>query len=102
MLRVIKEIRNLFAHRVCIDFLSPPVLKATTKLHVLWLENAEKLIETGALCGSTKPLRDLGQELPIISEAGEGLLLSVLTLYQAYFHRIHSRVQRVGSALYTD
>jgi len=37
MLRVIKEIRNLFAHRVRIDFLSPPVLKATTKLHALWL-----------------------------------------------------------------
>lgn len=102
ILRVIKEIRNLFAHRVRIDFLSPQVLKATTKLHALWLENAENLIQTGAFPGSTESLRDLGQALPIFPEAGEGLLLSILTLYQAYFHRMHSRVQRVGNAVHAS
>jgi hypothetical protein len=55
MLRVIKEIRNLFAHRVRIDFLSPPVLKAKTRLQALWLENAERLFETGAVSSSTWP-----------------------------------------------
>ncbi|MDO8331915.1 MAG: hypothetical protein Q7T36_15730 [Fluviicoccus sp.] len=98
-LRVIKEIRNLFAHRVRIDFLSPPVLKATTKLHGLWLEHTLALIDAGAISGSTKHITELGRQLPNNSEAGEGLLLSVLTVYQAYFHRMHSRVLRIGDAL---
>lgn len=99
VLRTIKEIRNLFAHRVRVDFLSPPVLKATSKLHVLWLQHTEALIKDGAITGSTKHIKDLGHQLPNVSEAGEGLLLSVFTTYHAYFHRMHSRVQRVGSAL---
>ena len=34
-LRAIKELRDLFAHHVRIDFLSTPALKATTRLHAL-------------------------------------------------------------------
>ncbi|MGZ3236382.1 MAG: hypothetical protein ACXWIN_00225 [Burkholderiaceae bacterium] len=98
-LRIIKEIRNLFAHRVRIDFLSPPVLKATTKLQALWLKHTEALIYAGVISGSTKHIAEIGKYLPKLSEAGEGLLLSVLTVYQAYFHRMHKRVQRIGDAL---
>jgi len=94
-LRIIKEIRNLFAHRVRVDFLSPPVLKATTKLHSLWLRHSEALIQAGAISGSTTHLKELGRQLPKVPEAGEGLLLVVLTVYQAYFHRLHGRVQRL-------
>lgn len=98
-LRTIKELRNLFAHRVRINFLSPAVLKATTRLHALWLKRTEVLIEAGAMSGSTKQLTEIAHHLPTISEAGEGLLLSVFTVYQAYFHRMHSQVQRLGDAL---
>jgi hypothetical protein len=100
-LRIIKEIRNLFAHRVRINFLSPAALKATTKLHALWLKHTEALLQAGAISGTTKHIIEIGRYLPKRSEAGEGLLLSVLTVYQAYFHRMHGRVQRIGDALTT-
>ena len=99
VLRTMKEIRNLFAHRVRVDFLSSPVLKATSRLHSLWLQHTEALIQAGAIAGTTKQIRELGHQLPKVSEAGEGLLLSVFTIYHAYFHRMHGRIQRVGSAL---
>jgi len=99
ILRTIKELRNLFAHRVRVNFLSPPVLKATTKLHTLWLSRSEALIESGAMSGTTKHLKDIARHLPLVAEAGEALLLSVFTVYQAYFHRMHDRVQRVGNAI---
>lgn len=98
-LRTIKELRNLFAHRVRISFLSPAVIKATTRLHALWLKRTEALIEAGAMSGSTKLITEIAHYLPTISEAGEGLLLSVFTVYQAYFHLMHSQVQRLDDAL---
>lgn len=99
ILRTIKELRNLFAHRVRIDFLSPSVLKTTTKLHALWVSRSAALIEAGAMSGTAEHLAEIGRYLPRIAEAGEGLLLSVFTVYQAYFHRIHGRVQRLDDAL---
>ena len=99
ILRTIKEIRNQFAHRVKIDFLSPPILKATTKLHSLWVARNNALIEAGVMSGSAAQLNDLGRHLPQVAEAGQGVLLSVFTVYQAYFHRMHPRVQRIGAAL---
>lgn len=80
ILRAIKELRNLFAHRVHVDFLAPSVLKATTKLHMLWLNRTTELIKAGAINGTTGHL-------------------SVFTTYHAYFHRMHSRVTRLGCAL---
>lgn len=99
ILRVIKELRNLFAHRVRVDFLEPSVLKATTKLHVLWLNRTTELIKSGAINGATDHLSDIARFLPTVHEAGEGLLLSVFTTYHAYFHMMHSRVTRLGCAL---
>lgn len=99
ILRTIKELRNLFAHRVRVNFLSPSVLKATTNLHTLWLTRSEALIQSGAMSGTTKQLKEIARHLPHVAEAGEGLLLSVFTVYQAYFHRMHSRVQRLSSAI---
>lgn len=37
ILKTIKEIRNLFAHRVNLNFLSPQVVKSTRKLSSLWI-----------------------------------------------------------------
>lgn len=99
ILRSIKELRNQFSHRVRIDFLSPSILKTTTKLHSLWLARTTALIESGAITGTTEQLAELGNHLPVIAEAGEGLLLSVFTVYQAYFHRMHNRIQRLGNAI---
>lgn len=98
-LRTIKELRNLFAHRVRINFLSPAVLKATTKLHALWLKRTDALIQAGVMSGTTRHLEEIARHLPKTAEAGEGLLLSVFTVYQAYFHRMHGGVQRLGDAL---
>lgn len=96
ILRTIKELRNLFAHRVRINFLSPAVQKATLKLYGLWLKRTKALLDVGAMSGSTKPLEEMAQYFSTVEEAGEGLLLSVFTIYQAYFHRMHSQVLRVN------
>lgn len=99
ILRTIKELRNLFAHRIRVNFLSPPVLKTTIKLHSLWVKRNEGLIRAGVMSGSAKRIKEIGRYLPHLPEAGEGLLLSVFIIYQAYFHRMHSRVSRVGTAI---
>lgn len=102
ILRTIKELRNLFAHSVRINFLSPSVVKTSTRLHSLWLSRSEALIRAGAMSGTTAKLKELARHLPHVSEAGEGLLLSVLTVYQAYFHRMHSRVKRIRDVIKED
>ncbi len=99
ILRAIKELRNLFAHRVRVGFLSPAVLKVTTRLHSLWLKRNEGLNKAGVVSGTPRQLKQLGQYLPRYSEAGEGLLLSVFTVYHAYFHRLHSRIPRIGDVV---
>lgn len=99
ILRAVKELRNLFAHRVRVNFLSPSVLKTTTKLHALWLKRSEGLVAAGVMSGTTKQLSEIAKYLPTVPEASEGLLLSVFTVYQAYFHRMNGRVKRLDSAL---
>jgi hypothetical protein len=101
-LRAIKELRNLFAHRVKVTFLSPSALKVTKKLHGLWLKRSEALVQAGALPGSTRHLAAIAKHLPKLEEAGEGVLLAVFVNYQAYFHRLSSRVVRLGDALSTS
>ena len=96
ILRTIKELRNLFAHRVRVDFLSPTVLKVTTKLHGQLLTRSRALIKSGAMSGSEQQLQEIAHHLPTVAEAGEGLLLAAFTVYHAYFYRLHSRVQRVN------
>jgi len=98
ILRTMKDIRNQFAHRVKVDFLSPSILKATMKLHSLWLARNEALTGAGLMPDTSTHLKELRRELPRFSEAGEGLLLAVFTVYQAYFHRMGTKIQRVGSA----
>lgn len=99
ILRTIKELRNIFAHRVDVNFLSPSVLKVTTKLHALWLKQSEAIIHTGTLPSTTEHLSEIARHLPEVAEAGEGLVLAVFAVYQAYFHRMQSQVQRLSDAL---
>ena len=99
ILRTIKEIRNQFAHRVNVDFLSPAVLKSTRKLFSLWTRRHSELANTGLLASNPEQLRTIEEFLPSVSEAGEGLVLSVFCVYQAYLHRMHSRISPIGSAI---
>ena len=99
ILRTIKELRNIFAHRVRVGFLSPSVLKITKKLHTLWLKRIDVLARAGMISRASGQPHLLVQHLPHRSEAGEGLLLAVFTVYHAYFHRLHTRVREVSSVV---
>lgn len=99
ILRVIKELRNIFAHRVCVDFLEPSVIKATTKLYALWLNRAAEIVKSGAVNGKTAHISGIQSSLSSVPEAGQGLLLAVFSVYHAYFHTMHDGVNRIGCAL---
>lgn len=99
ILRTLKDVRNAFAHRVKVTFLSPAVQRPLRKLYRLWYEKSERLMKDGLLPGKPGALGKIERYLGTVPEAGEGLLLSVFTVYQAYFHRMHPRIQRVGSAI---
>ena len=99
ILRTVKGIRNEFAHRVNIGFLSPTVLNKTRKLLSLWVQAAEQLSRNGVFSGSCMHFDTLEQSLPHQAEAGEGLLLAIFSVYHAYFHRMHSRVERLDDAI---
>lgn len=97
ILRTIKSIRNVFSHRTRTGFLAPEILKRTEKLLSLWREHAKHLAAARATSASPDAFRVIEHHLPIEAEAGHGLLLAVFSVYQAYFHLMHSRIQRIGS-----
>ena len=102
ILRTIKDIRNHFAHRVIVGFLSPPVLRTTRRLLSHWKSRNVELVEVGQLTGKPEQFLVIEEYLSRVPEAGEGLLLAVFSVYQAYFHRMHSRVLPLGSAIAED
>jgi hypothetical protein len=53
------------------------------------------------MTGTTESIQQILEHLPKRPEAGEGLLLGIFTVYQAYFHRLHSRVKRLTDTLQT-
>jgi hypothetical protein len=96
ILRGIKNIRNKLAHRAQADFTSPEVLPLVKNLHDNFAAQSNRLIEMGHLSGSKhtdeasiRPLLDT------IPEAGAGLLLAVFAIYQAYFYRLSSLIERI-------
>ena len=96
MLRCLKSLRNLFAHRVNVDFVSPIIVKELKKLHREWTELQNRLVAGGLKDVSVNGLRDIERNLGIISEAGEGLVLAIFAVYQAYFHRLANDIPRIG------
>jgi hypothetical protein len=98
VLRALKEVRNAFAHRVNVSFLSAEVQGHVQNLYRLLFERSERLRSKGLLKGSTSQLRMIKPHLSQSAEACAGLVLAVLAVYQAYFHRIHGRVLRVGKS----
>jgi hypothetical protein len=93
ILREVKHIRNRFSHRVRIDFTS-----ATVKPHVIQLHELFRTRLTGLLqpvVGDATKADELRASFEITPDAGAGLLLAVLTVYQAYFHRLSPHITRV-------
>ena len=98
ILRIIKNIRNKFAHRVNVSFLDPSVQPLASKLLVEWSERSKFILQSypnEARVASKKGLRELKEQLDKDSQAGEGLLLAVFSVYQAYFYRLNDRVERI-------
>ncbi len=99
LLRTVKNIRNKLAHRVKADYNTTDVLPLIQSLHDKFLAQSNRLIEQGLLPGPTHDLTLIRPYLETIPEAGAGLLLAVLTVYQAYFHRLSSLVTRMVSVV---
>ena len=95
VLRTIKNIRNQFAHQVNADFNAESILPLVTKLHDQFLQRSNTLIEFGYLDGTTRSLSMIKPLLVTEPEAGAGLLLAIVSTYQAYFHRLYERVQPI-------
>jgi len=96
VLRSVKNIRNRLAHRVLCDFNSPEVLPLVVSLHDLFLARSNKLIDEGLLGGTKHDLELLRPLLTSTPEVGAALLLAILTVYQAYFHRLSETVSRIA------
>jgi hypothetical protein len=95
ILREVKNIRNKFSHRVKVDFTSPLVKPHVVRLHELFQARLTGLLEP--VVGDTIKANELRDAFEITPEAGAGLLLAVLSVYQAYFHRVIPHITRVAS-----
>lgn len=98
ILRCLKDLRNQFAHRLKIDFLTPSVLKQTGKL-LDFLEVLSKSFSKKSREKADIQLIEIKSQLTSTPEAGEALVLVSLSIYQAYFHLMHTKICRVGDAL---
>ena len=99
ILRIIKNIRNKFAHRISISFLDDSIQGLLSKLLNEWSERSRFLLRSQpeqAQCASEEGLKLLQGNLGKTSEVGEGLLLAVFSVYQAYFYRLSLRIERVS------
>ena len=93
LLRLIKAIRNTFAHRVLVDFDSPQVLPLVLRLHDQLQVRARELFPDAEPDDRSDGLRPQYEHEP---EAGAALLLVAFCIFQAYFHRIHMQIERIG------
>jgi hypothetical protein len=101
ILRAIKNLRNRFAHEVNATFLSASVIPTVIALYDTFASMSRRLVEGGFMHGSFDERKELRDAIPNQPEAGAGLLLSVFTVYHAYFHRISERVTQIPSLLAT-
>ena len=93
ILREVKHIRNGFSHRAKVDFTSATVKPHVLRLHQLFGSRLSGLLLP--VVGDSNKADELGASFGISPEAGAGLLLAVLSVYQAYFHRLSSHITRV-------
>lgn len=95
ILRTMKNIRNKLAHRVKSDYTAKEVLPLVYGLHDKLLTQSNVLIERGLLPGPKHDMGLIRQFLDNVPEAGAALVLTTLTIYQAYFHRVSERIKRI-------
>jgi len=96
ILRSVKNVRNAFAHRINVNFCHKSVQPFVRTLFTQWFEKTQQLSKSNDWLQNTDGLQELGKRLSDTPEAGEGLLLSVFTVYQAYFHRLSERIPRLN------
>lgn len=99
ILRTVKNIRNKMAHRVHADFTSKEVKPLVMSLCDKWREVVKQLVNKGNAPRAIEKLGELRPYLGIMPEAGAGLLLALLCVYQAYFHRLSDLITRVDVVL---
>lgn len=102
ILRGVKNLRNLFAHRVQIELLSPEALKVTNSLHALWLKQHTAVVEAGACSEVSAELKRLRPHLAVHEYASAGLLLSIFSAYHAHFDRLRARIIAISGASAKD
>ena len=108
ILRIIKNIRNQFAHRVVVDFQSKNVMKLLKALLAQFTEDTEHLFPKGSQSDIRANLTSLknaweGASAKPEWNSGRGhrwgvqLLHTVFAVYQAYFNRLHKTITRIGN-----
>jgi len=95
ILKAIKNMRNIFAHRVKVDFKNKLVVKHLKKLALLWRNLSFNFFD-GKFKDQSK-IDELIKKLGTEDEIGEGLLLAIFAVYQAYFHRLREIIVRVDN-----
>ncbi len=91
VLRSIKNIRNLFAHRVDATFSSPLTKKELKKLNTAWLRAMKTPAEHIA-----KASAGIGEH----EEKGKGLFLAVFAAYHFYFRSNVDEVKKMEALSY--
>lgn len=95
ILRAIKGIRNRFAHEVRADFTSQSALPFVLTLHEQFGARGRVIVDA-PLWPKQKPhLAAMLPHLKTDPEAGAGLLVAVLCVYQAYCYRWLDRTERI-------
>lgn len=96
VLRSIQRLRNIFAHTARVSFLDISVVSEFKKLHGKFGEKQTSIYDEDM---PKKGYRDLLQLLDTTPEASAGLILGIFAVYQAYFHRMHGQIKRIGNAV---
>lgn len=95
ILRLLKDIRNIFAHRVNVDFKSEKVIKCFQNLADAWKE----MVGSVKFKGENKS--EQFDELISFKSKDEAdyicLLLVIFSVYQAYFYRIRKTIPRIDN-----
>ena len=95
ILKSLKDIRNIFAHRVNVEFKSEKVIKCFQKLADAWKE------KVGSVKFKGENKSEQFDELISFKSKDEAdcicLLLVIFSVYQAYFYRIRKTIPRIDN-----
>ncbi len=96
ILRTLKKMRNKMAHKVKIDFTSKEMVALSVELSDGLLATQNGIVVEGLLSGKKRAQAKISREiLAKTPQAGEGVFLAVLAVYQAYFHLLHIEIPRI-------